>query len=520
MFKTLSAKLVTVLLGLLCLIGALYIAVGLFGTQMYVQEVNQKLNRSLAQHLVSEKILIEGDQVNRHAMEDLFHMLMVINPNIEIYLLNPEGVILACSAPPDKLQRKRIDLHPVREFLSTGDKMPVLGDDPRDIKRRKVFSAAVIPVNSTHQKIFPARIEPSQTAQDTSLPAMSPPVAGYLYVVLGGQAYDSAAQMLQGSYILRLSTVVIVVSVVLTLCAGLLLFKLLTRRLTWLTQAMDAFKQGNFSAPAALAGLAPPDAGNADEIDRLGATFKEMAARIQSQMQKLQQTDTLRRELVANVSHDLRTPLASLQGYLETLLLKEHTLSPEQQRSYLGVALRHSERLGKLVAELFELAKLDAQCVTLALEHFSLGELAQDVTQEFQLTAQKKGVALQTDIQKDVGFVCADIGLMQRVLENLIENALRYSAKDGRVTVSVARRQETVIVQVADTGCGIPADDLPHIFERFYRVEKARQGDTVGAGLGLAIVKRILDLHGVEISVHSVPQAGTTFTFHLLAQPL
>ena len=515
MFKTLSAKLTAVLLGLLGLIGLVYISLSLFSTQMYLQEVNQQLNRSLAQHLVSEKILIEGNQINQAALEELFHMLMVINPNIEIYLLDPAGKVLACSAPIEKLKHKQVSLLPIKRFLDGSQPMPILGDDPQDLHRQKVFSAAPIPVKAAAQQILPNHA--AETRQISAPAIVNGPIAGYLYVVLGGKAYDSVAQMLQGSYILRLSTWIIVASVALTLLAGIVLFRFLTHRLTRLTQAMETFKQADFAEPAALTQVPGVATRQGDEIDRLGATFNQMAERIQQQMQGLKKTDLLRRELVANVSHDLRTPLASLQGYLETLLLKEGSLSARQQRDYLEIALRHSERLGKLVSELFELAKLDAQLAPLALEPFSLSELVQDVVQEFQLAAQKKGVTLRAELRKDAPFVRADIGMMERVLENLIENALRYTPEAGAVTVSIMAAAEFITLQVTDTGCGIPAADLPHIFDRFYRVEKARQDNGDGAGLGLAIAKRILDLHGSLIEAHSVSGQGTTFRFYLPA---
>ncbi|MFZ5589288.1 MAG: sensor histidine kinase [Pseudomonadota bacterium] len=500
LFKTLSAKLTAVLVGLLGLIGLLYVALSLFSTQMYLQEVNQQLNRTLANHLVSEKILMESGEINRAALEDLFHMLMVINPNIEIYLLDPGGAVLACSAPPEKLQRKSVSLQPVRDFLSGARNMPILGDDPQDSSRQKIFSAAAIPAQAAQrQGILTAS-------------AGTASVAGYLYVVLGGKAYDSAAQMLRGSYILRLSTGVVVAGVLFALLTGLLLFRLITRRLTRLTEAVTQLERGEFAEPVMLTDANASATG--DEIDRLTLAFKDMAARIQNQMHALKQTDILRRELVANVSHDLRTPLASLQGYLETLLLKEGKFSEQEQRHYLEIALRHSERLGKLVTELFELAKLDAQRTPPDMEPFALSELAQDVVQEFQIAAQRQGVTLQTDFQDGLPFVCADIGLIQRVLENLIENALHYTPHGGVISVSVTRCDGMIAAQVSDTGCGISEHDLPHIFDRFYRAEKARQGHN-GAGLGLAIAKRILDLHGGVIEARSAPGQGAVFHFGL-----
>ena len=448
MLKTLSAKLAAVLLGLLCLIGALYIGLTLFNTQMYQQEVNQKMNWTLAEHLVAEKTLMLEDKVNQGALEELFQMLMVINPNIEIYLLDTQGRILACSVPDNQLQRKQVRLAPLQKFLGNGEgAAPILGDDPRAAQGGKIFSVAPVSVGGTTQ--------------------------GYLYVVLAGQAYDSVAQIRQGSYILHLSMWVIAASLLLTLGAGLLLFRYLTRRLASLADAMDSFQRAGFSDAGDVAVTT-----QGDEIDRLGVTFSRMAQRITEQVSKLKQTDTLRRELVANVSHDLRTPLAALQGYLETLLIKEGVLSAEQQRQYLEIACRHSERLGRLVAELFELAKLDSEVTQLQAEPFALGELVQDVAQKYQLSAESKQIRVVAECENNLPFVSADVGLIERVLANLIENALRYTPQNGTVTVRVARGEKTVRVQVSDTGCGIPAQDLPYIFDRFYRGEKTRQTST------------------------------------------
>ncbi len=489
MFKTLYGKLTAVLLGLLCLVGLLYILLTLYTTRLYLQEVNQKLNRTLAEHLVSDKILMVDGRVNKEALKDVFHMLMVINPTIEIYLLDPHGTILAYSAPPGKVKRQHVSLQQLQRFLSEADIFPILGDDPRDLIRQKVFSVSPIPVKGQ--------------------------IEGYLYVVLGGEEFDSVAQMLEGSYILRLSTWAAAATLLFALLAGLLLFKLLTRRLRTLVSAMEAFKQSDFSEQVDW--LPPSNARSGDEIDRLGTTFNQMADRIFQQMKKLKQIDTLRRELVANVSHDLRTPLTSLQGYLETLLLKEGTLTPEEQRNYLEIATKHSEQLGKLVAELFELAKLDSHETQPHLEPFSLGELVQDVVQKFRLVAEKKQLRLQTNFRADLPFVLANVGLIERVLENLIENALRHTQEHGTVTVALFRENGQIRAQVTDTGCGIPPVELPYIFDRFYRVGKSHQERSGGAGLGLAIAKRILELHGSFIEAQSTINVGTTFTFHLPA---
>lgn len=485
MLRTLSARLSLVLLMLFFLVGVLFITIVRFSTTLYQQEVTQKLNRDLAAHAISEKPLLLNRVVNHDALEGLFHSMMLINPSIEVYLLDARGNILAYSAPPGKVQRRRVDLGTVRAFIAGSKPLPLLGDDPRNADGRKIFSAAAIPDAQNPQ--------------------------GYLYVILGSQEYEGVAQMLAGSYILKLSTWAIGVSLLFALLAGVLLFSYLTRRLRRLSAAMDEFKHSDFSQPV----LVPAHGARGDEIDRLGETFTAMMQRMVAQVHKLRHTDRLRRELVANVSHDLRTPLAALQGYLETILLKGATLDAATRHQYLEIAARQSERLGRLVAELFDLAKLDAEVTPLHAEAFSLAELVQDIAQKFSLAAQQRGIHLDVDCSAQLPFVYGDIGLIERVLVNLLDNALRYTDAGGTISLRLTANVATVTVEVADTGCGIPAQDVAFIFDRCHRVARPGHADSEGAGLGLAIAQRIVQLHGHEIRVTSQPLQGTRFTFDL-----
>ncbi len=487
MFKTLYCKLAVVLLGLLCLIGILYMLFTLYTTRLYFQEVDQKLNRTLAQNLTSETSLMKDGRVNKKALEDIFHMLMIVNPNIEVYLLNPNGTILAFSAPLGKVKRQEVSMVPLKSFLNKTDAFPILGDDPRNLKSKKVFSAAPIFVKNQIQ--------------------------GYLYIILGSEEFETVAEMLQGSYIIRLSIWAVTWSLLFALLTGLLLFFLITRRLQRLTADMETFRQSDFSDNPDFLPFFKGSSG--DEIDRLGSIFSQMAERIIQLIKNLRQADALRRELVANITHDLRTPLTSLHGYLETLLLKEGKLTPQEQRDFLTIAIKRSNQLGKLVTALFELAKLDSPDVQVRLESFSLAELVQDIMQKFQLAAEKKKIKLQQNFPEHLPLAFADIGLIERVFENLIENAARYTPENGSITVSAGFESGRVKVQVSDTGAGIRPEDFPYLFDRSYRMGRSYAGGTGGLGLGLVITRRILELHGSDIKVDSVVNAGTTFTFTL-----
>jgi two-component system phosphate regulon sensor histidine kinase PhoR len=230
----------------------------------------------------------------------------------------------------------------------------------------------------------------------------------------------------------------------------------------------------------------------------------------------LRRLERVRTEFVANVSHELRTPLTAIQGYLETLLggaLEER----EHARRFLEIAFRHTERLGRLLNDLTDLSNIELNKVKLALEPVSLEGVIDSVVAIMQAKADAKHVALKADVTRDLPSAYADHDRLAQVLINLVDNAVKYTDAGGQVTVraTAATGDGVVVVDVVDTGIGIPAADLPRITERFYRVDKARSRELGGTGLGLAIVKHLVIAHGGELTIESTPGQGTRVRFTL-----
>ncbi|WP_177313083.1 sensor histidine kinase, partial [Burkholderia ubonensis] len=237
---------------------------------------------------------------------------------------------------------------------------------------------------------------------------------------------------------------------------------------------------------------------------------------IGEQWRALTRQDQQRRELITNISHDLRTPLTSLHGYLETLSLKTDSLGDAERRRYLSIALAQSAKVGRLAQALFELARLESGGVQPEREPFSLVDLVQDVFQKFELAAKARDVALHARIPPRVPNVSADLGMIERVLTNLLDNALRHTPEHGEVEIALEPRDGTVVVTVADTGPGIPPERREGLFRRPQRPTGAG-GAAQGGGLGLLIVHRMLLLHGSTIRLVDRAGRGAVFEFTLPA---
>ena len=334
-----------------------------------------------------------------------------------------------------------------------------------------------------------------------------------LFVALGALVVYAFNRMLEEARLVELATWLGLGGVAFALAAGFLVFTLLTRRVMQLAAVIERFRDSGFRQRVRVAFGAPAG----DEIDRLAATFQELSERMVDQISELEQVGQRRRELLANVSHDLRTPLTSMRGYLETLLLKDGTLGSEERRNLLTTAARNSEALGRLVGELFELSKLEANEIRPEREAFSLGELVQDIGQKFALVAERKGVRVELHAEDSLPPAHADISLIDRVLANLIENAIRHTPAGGSIRIGLTRHGQRLLVEVADTGTGIAPAELPHVFDRYYRAARHGSGDGAGTGLGLAIARRIIQLHDGQIEALSSPGTGTTFRFDLPA---
>jgi signal transduction histidine kinase len=195
--------------------------------------------------------------------------------------------------------------------------------------------------------------------------------------------------------------------------------------------------------------------------------------------------------------------------------MKADSISDEDKKKYMQTIFSSTERLKNLVEELFELSKLEARETIPNPEPFSIAELAQDIQQKNLIIAEPKKIDLSLEFDFDLPLVYADIGMMEKVLQNLLDNAIKFTPDGGNITIKLSPQKEEILLSVKDTGAGINSKDLPHIFDRYQKAERTNMHDNVGLGLGLAIVKKILEVHNISIDVKSAKGEGTAFSFKI-----
>jgi signal transduction histidine kinase len=303
-----------------------------------------------------------------------------------------------------------------------------------------------------------------------------------------------------------LATILLIFAGGIAMAIGLFLSSALTDRIHLVNRAAQAVSRGDLDVRI--------DSKGRDEVSQLARAFNDMTAQLQAAQLQQRRLDEMRKNLIAWVSHDLQTPLASMQVIIEALADRVVT-DPLTERRYLSTLQKNIRDLSELIDDLFQMTQLDAGGLPLDLNHASMLDLLSDTLESFQAQASQQGIALSASIAPQVGMVTMDTARIGRVLNNLISNALRHTKSGGQVQLIAERQAGLVSIKVMDSGEGIAPEDLPFVFDQFYRGEKSRSRQTGGAGLGLAIARGIIQAHGGEISVESQLGSGSTFCFTL-----
>ena len=457
-----------------------------------------------ADGFISRVMLMHGDLLDQHQrqpaqFEDFLRSLLLYDPDSQLYLLAPDGTVLARSGKASLPPEYRVAMEPVRqaaEASARGDSRRaayVMGDDPEYMEHNTVVAA---------RALRRAQIGPGED------------VAGYLYLVCRKPGLPGPRLALFGSSLAgpALASVLAVCLLMAGLAAWIIVA--VTRPLRVLSDEVASAARTGFTAgPLPVTPAGPP---SDDEFGRLRNGFHALLSTLGRQWDELRRLDAFRRESVSNLSHDLRSPLTATVACLETLdqrWLAEPARAEDRQ--LVAMALRNTRNAAGLVRSLGDLALLDEPSFQLHPMRLDLAEVLDDIGLRFAGRARQQHVTLRCELQPAVAEV--DVELFERAVANLLDNALKFSPPDSTVTLGLQAAQGRVAVSVADQGPGIALADQPHLFDRFYRSRDnvAPASSEEGKGLGLAIVKRIVELHAGEVVVHSAPGQGTCVALSL-----
>ncbi|QCK14859.1 sensor histidine kinase [Mangrovivirga cuniculi] len=480
-------KLMLTFFFLIILMGSIYVFFSFYFTSKLYDETTQKLNANVANHLIEEKFkdqapFLPDGSVNKELFGDIMHDMMAVNRSIEVYLLDKSGTILYSvvldHSDPDAPSQK-VDVNPIKKFISTNGSSYITGDDPRNINKKKIFSAAEFNVDGRE---------------------------GYIYIVLEGREQEAVYGSLVTGYFTRMSIGATIITMILTLIVGFAALYYLTRNLRNITNTVKRFSEGDYK-------IRIQNAENSD-LSVLATNFNSMADTIVRNMEEIKSVDNLRRELIANVSHDLRTPLSIMKGYVETLQIKKESLSDSDKENYLMIIQESSDKLSNLITQLFEYSKLESKQIEPEKEPFGITDLAMDIINKFKLKAESKNIEISIEkTSEQLPMVFADISLVERAIQNLVENALKFTPENGQIKLLLSRTDDGVKVTIADSGPGMSEKEQAIVFDRYRQTENNVRQE--GVGLGLAIVKKIMELHDTAISIKSGPGKGSAFSFNL-----
>jgi signal transduction histidine kinase len=484
----------------------LVIATVVYAFQRFEHETAYRRGSAFLQRVVANyDNLFELHERKPDEFEIWLRNMVLFEPDTQLYLLDTRGTVLACSGKPLPPGFK-VALQPVLQAVGRSDAAYVMGDDPE-----RMDANAVVAVQPVRRAVI----------------RNADPVVGYLYLVLHTQ------QLPEGRWdALRMSLTrpvlwLIAAVVAFTTLVAVLIIVSVTRPLQRLTDAVATVSQRGLDAglPNAAQTLQLPV--TRDEFGQLTRAFEMMLAALRKQWNELRRLDHFRREGVSNLSHDLRSPLTATVACLETLDARwagEANAARADDRRLVEIALRNTRNAARLVQSLGDLAKLDEPEFKLHPEVVDVGELLDDICIRFAERAANQGVELTAGPADDAGsapfaeraasappFAALDIELFERAIANLVDNALKFCPRGARITLAAGVHGDQVQVQVSDTGPGIAAADLPHLFDRFYQSRQSVAPATGegGKGLGLAIVKRIAELHHGSVAVTSAPGSGT-----------
>ena len=446
----------------------LFIIVTYMATVDYYRSSTQILNKEVAAHIAKFSSPFGHNGINKQKADSVFYNAMIVSPNVEVYFLDTTGKVLYYHAADSLIKVRQVPLENIKQYLQTPT-TEITDVDPKDPGNPKIFSAAEV---WNGKKLI-----------------------GYIYVILVSKQYRNVADVVFKSKAGGLAIKVFCIVILTTVIFSLLYTSRLQGRFNRVIAVLERFKDGDLNIRF--------DANKRDEFYPISDAFNKMAAMLGANFNKQKELENERQNFLVNISHDLRTPLAVARGYSETLLLNktDFTIQEIQQ---LELVLSKIQMVEKLVLQLFELSKTESVSFVPAKEPFIFSEILQENLAGTQLQASRKKVTLICLDCEDTAYINADAGMMERVIQNLLENAVKYTGENGTITVSLTHETDSLLLHIINTGLPLSNELISWVNNNEITGLINRPAN---AGLGLALVKSILKLHNFKLAA-SVSEPG------------
>ncbi len=472
---------ITILIfALITILGILFTFITYLATTHFYQASTQLLNKDVAAHIAKFSSPFDENGINKKKADSVFQNAMVLSPSAEVYFLDTSGNVIAFHAPKDSIRLWNLPLDNVKKYIQSHGEKYIKGTDPKDPDNPKIFSASE--VNYNNHKL------------------------GYIYVILGSNEYRNVSQMLFSSHVSSLAIEAFCIVILISIIISFVYLNSIQKSFKNMAGVLKRFEEGDFKTRFKIK--------EQHELAPVGQAFNKMADLLVYNVDRLTGLENTRKDFIAHISHDLRTPLSVARGYTETLLIKmqDGSLTSGELDNYIQMILNKIFNLEHLVTMLFELSKIESPEFQIKAEPFVLSEIVQETVNQFQLSAKEKSIDLKcTQCQYHV-WINADVSMMERVIQNLFENAVKNTPANGIIKVSLEVKNNNLIFNVENNGVPLSAELLAWINgnDKKPTANKARP-----SGFGLMIIKRILTLHGAALEAVVTADSTNIFSFSL-----
>lgn len=453
-----------------------------YATNHYHLASTQLLNKDVAAHIVKFASPYDGTQINKRRADSVFKNVMVISPSAEVYFLDSNGNVLDFYGHQKEIKLWKVPLKNIDKFIASKGEDYIKATDPRDPSYPKIFSAAE--VKSATRKL------------------------GYIYVILGSNEYRAVTDMLFGSHITSLIIKAFFFIIILSIILSLLYIKRIQKSFGRMINVLENFKNGDYNARF--------NTKDNDELAPVSKAFNKMADLLTYNINKLSNIEKERKEFIANITHDLRTPLTIARGYAETLQIKKQTgeITDNEQDNFMQMIMKKILQVQHMVQHLFEISKMETAGYEPQKDPFVLSEIVQEIVNIFQLNAKEKSVSLTCVQCQYLVWINADIGLMERVIQNLVDNAVKNTPENGNIEVALEVENNYLIFKIKNTGNPLSAGFIDWINSTESNFNE-HYSSSQKPGLGLRIVKKILSLHASALHAETQNNSTNIFSFRI-----